>query len=319
MFNPALFSPDMVSPETAAFNARLAQTLVATPRPDAQPAEVTRRQRAAGQGALGALGPIVRLNQAKNRAIPGPAGDIPLRLFVPERVDGVYLFLHGGGWVLGSADLQDVALWKIATRCHVAVISVDYRLAPEHPYPAGPDDCETAALWLAQRAPAEFGTDRLIVGGGSAGGHLAAATLLRLRDRHGYTGFRGADLVYGVFDLSMTPSQRSIGQDSLVIDARLMSWFYNQFVPGMDRHDPDISPLYADLRNLPPALFTVGTLDPLLDDSILMHARWRAAENAAELSVSPGGVHGFTGFPIALARAANARRRAFIRAALQGD
>jgi acetyl esterase/lipase len=101
-------------------------------------------------------------------------------------------------------------LHTLATRAHLAVASVDYRLAPEHPFPAGPDDCEAAACWLVEHAQREFGTSRLLIGGESAGGHLSALTLLRMRDRHGAAdAFCGANLVFGAFDLGMTPSQRN--------------------------------------------------------------------------------------------------------------
>jgi acetyl esterase/lipase len=101
----------------------------------------------------------------------------------------VYLHIHGGGFMLGRAYQYDEMMAAIAGACQVATVSVDYRLAPEDPYPAGPDDCETAAVWLAENAASEFGTDRLIIGGESAGANLSAVTLLRMRDRHGFSGF----------------------------------------------------------------------------------------------------------------------------------
>ena len=196
------------------------------------------------------------------------------------------------------------------------MISVDYRLAPEHPFPAGPDDCEAAALWLRDHAAEEFGAERLTIGGGSAGGHLAAATLLRLRDRFGETGFLAADLIFGVYDLGMTPSQRH-ATESPVIPTATMAWFYDHFVPDASRRrDPDVSPLYADLRDLPPALFTVGTLDPLLDDTLFMAQRWSAAGNDTELAVYPGGLHGFVGQPIAIAAEARQRSAPFLANAI---
>jgi acetyl esterase/lipase len=310
-FGPHLFRPEAVDEETRAFNAQLEALLQTVPAVHTQPPAVTRAQRESGQGVFG---PIVRSDMAVERRIPGPGGELPLRVFVPERVDGVYLHLHGGGWVLGGAHHQDPRLEAIARTCHVAVVSVEYRLAPEHPYPAGPDDCEAAALWLAGNASQEFGSDRLVIGGESAGAHLTAVTLLRLRDRHGFTGFRGANLVYGGFDLTMTPSVARWGERNLVLSTPIIRWFIDQFVPDpARRRDPDVSPLYADLRDLPPALFTVGTMDPLLDDTLFMYGRWVAAGNEAELAVYPGGVHGFNLFPTALARRANERIDAFIR------
>jgi acetyl esterase len=309
-FGPHLFRPEAIDPETAEFNRKLEEMLATIPPTHTLPPQVTRDARESGKGIFG---PVVRSDMAIERAVPGPAGDVPVRVFVPERVDGVYLHLHGGGWVLGRAHHSDVRNEQIARHCNVAVVSVDYRLAPEDPYPAGPDDCEAAAVWLAEHAKAEFGTDRLAIGGESAGGHLTAVTLLRMRDRHGFTGFAAANLVYGVYDLTMTPSQARWGERNFVLSTPAMAWFYGHFLPSQDRRDPDISPLYADLSGMPPALFTVGTLDPLLDDSLFMYQRWIAAGNDAELAVYPGGPHGFNSFPTDLARRANERIDAFIR------
>ena len=127
-----------------------------------------------------------------------------MRVLTPPDVRGVYLHLHGGGFVLGSSRLQDDRLEQLALACRVAVVSVEYRLAPEDPYPAGPDDCETVGLWLVENAAQELGSDRLCIGGESAGANLAAVTLLRLRDRHGFAGFRAACLVKGVYDLTLS-------------------------------------------------------------------------------------------------------------------
>jgi acetyl esterase len=153
--------------------------------------------------------PPVFSERARTMTITGKDGNqISLRVIAPAQPRGVYLHLHGGGWVLGGADMQDPMLERIADNTGQAIVAVEYRLTPEHPYPAGPDDCETAAAWLVQNAKKEFGTDALTIGGESAGGHLTAVTILRMRDRHGYTGFRGANIVYGAFDLSLTPSQQ---------------------------------------------------------------------------------------------------------------
>jgi acetyl esterase/lipase len=197
------------------------------------------------------------------------------------------------------------------------VVSVDYRLAPEHPFPAGPDDCEDAALWLLRDGFAELDVPAVAaIGGDSAGGHLTSLTLLRLRDRHGITGaFAAANLIYGAFDLSMTPSQRNWGERNLILSTPIIEWFGDQFLQGRDaeaRRDPEISPLYADLRDMPPALFTIGALDPLLDDSLFMEARWRAAGAPAELRVWPEAIHGFNAFPLKVTAAARAEQYAFL-------
>src|SRR5438309_11757781 len=215
--------------------------------------------------------------------------------------------------------MQEPMLERIADNTGQAVVSVEYRLAPEHPYPAGPDDCEAAALWLVEQARAEFGTDRLTIGGESAGAHLAVLSLLRLRDRHGVRGaFSAANLVFGVYDLSMTPSQRRWGDRNLVLSTPIMEWFGDQFVPGAsaeDRRSPEVSPLYADLAGLPPALFTVGTLDPLLDDSLFMAARWQAAGNQSRLLLYEEAPHGFIAFPIQVAESSNRAQIEFLKEA----
>jgi acetyl esterase len=288
--DPALFRPRAIIEETWRANAELEQLLASTPEmTNFEPQEI-RDARRSGESAFG---PIEYSGRAETITIDGPAGDIQLRVFKPESIRGVYLHIHGGGWVLGAADLADRSRLREADANDVAIVSVEYRLAPEHPYPAGPDDCEAAALWLAQNAQSTFGSDRLLIGGESAGAHLSVVTLLRLRDKHGLTPFHGVNLVYGAYDLTMTPSCANWGGYNLVLSTPIVGWFMDHFVPAERRGDPDVSPLYANLDAMPPALFSVGTLDPLLDDSLFMASRWLAAGNDADLAVYPGGVHGF--------------------------
>jgi acetyl esterase/lipase len=310
--DPRPFAPESIDPETAEFNRKLEAAIAAAPDLTAFPPAAIRKAREEGRSIWG---PVQTVAEARERRIPGPAGELRLRVLAPDEVRGVYLHMHGGGWTLGAANQSDLRNQAIARRCGLATVSVEYRLAPEHPYPAGPDDCEAAALWLVENAPAEFGTTRLWIGGESAGAHLAAVTLLRLRDRHGLAPFAGANLVYGCYDLSMTPSQRRWGDRNLILSTPIIQWFAGFFVPDpARRRDPDVSPLYADLAGMPPALFTVGTLDPLLDDSLFLHARWIAAGGRAELALWPGAIHGFDAFPTQLSREARARMDAFLGA-----
>ena len=303
-----------------AFNAQLEELLAAQKPVHTVPVDVTRRMRKEGRGIFPAP---VYLPRARDLVIPARAGDLRLRVVAPEgTAKGVYLHLHGGGWTLGSADMQDPALAALADATGLVAVSVEYRLSPEHPFPAAPDDCEDAALWLLDRGAAELGApaDRLVIGGESAGAHLSALTLLRLRDTHGRTdAFRAANLVFGAFDLSMAPSARLWGDRNLVLSVPIIEWFADNFLPGtgtLARRAPSISPLYADLRGMPPALFTVGTMDPLLDDSLFMAARWASAGSPAELRVWPEAIHGFTAYPLAVSRAANDAQFAFLREAL---
>jgi acetyl esterase len=308
--DPTLFRSDAISEETRQFNAQVIRLLTPTPNWWEVGAQVVRDARTRGEGPF-PLAP--QSPRARTIIVEGRGGGIPLRIVAPPNPRGVYLHIHGGGMVLGAASLQDPTLERINDKVNLACVSVEYRLAPENPYPAAPDDCESAALWLAQNARAEFGCDLVAIGGESAGATLSAVTLLRMRDRHGFTGFRAANLVYGAYDISMTPSQRQFGNERLVLRTEDIERFMAAYLPGApDLRDPDISPLFADLRRLPPALFTVGTSDALLDDALFMYARYIAAGNRAELAIYPGGAHGFNFFPIAIAAEANARMEAFL-------
>jgi acetyl esterase len=252
--------------------------------------------------------------------VPSPAGvdeniaDVPCRVFRPTvPAKGVYLHFHGGAMMLGSPLMNDVANADLAERLGLAVVSVDYRLAPEHPFPAGSDDCLAVAAWLVEHAEAWFGTDHLLVGGESAGGYFAALALLRVRDELGAIDrFHGANLVFGVYDLGGTPATHGFRPSDTpdILDLDTFAFVHGCYLPDHTREEariPEISPLYADLQDLPPALFTVGSADHLLDDSLFMAARWAVYGNEAELAVYPDCVHGFTGFPMELSKRANER------------
>lgn len=314
--DPFLFSDEAVSDETRAFNAAKLAELQALPDQWSVPPDVVRRARAEGRGAF-PMPP--KCPRAETIGIDGPHGPVPLRIILPEAggPTGVFLHIHGGGWTFGTADSQDDRLDEITRRTGAAVVSVEYRLAPENPYPQGPDDCEAAALWLVREGASRFGTDRFSIGGESAGAQLSVVTLVRLRDRHGLSPFCAAALTAGCYDLRLSPSARNWGSDKLILNTRDLGKFVAGFLAhGEDAADPDISPLTADLSGLPPALFSVGTRDPLMDDSLFMAARWQAAGNDARLSVTPGGCHIFQAFPLEIARASNAEIDDFLRAHL---
>jgi acetyl esterase/lipase len=313
IIDPSIFYEAQPDPEMEAFNAGVEKELSKLPPLHTLPPQVIRDAREQGDSIWGTFKII---DEVEERLLKGSGADVTVRVFIPEVVKGVYLHIHGGGFMLGRAYQYDEMMTAVASACQVATVSVDYRLAPENPYPAGPDDCETAAVWLAENAVSEFGTDRLVIGGESAGANLSAVTLLRMRDRHDFTGFCGAVLTYGGFDLSMTPSARNWGDRPLILTTPLIQWFHDSYAPPDKLTDPDVSPLYAQLANLPPALFTIGTLDPLLDDSLFMYARWLAAGNQADLAVYPGGIHAFNAFPLKAAERANRKIAEFIGGAV---
>jgi acetyl esterase len=259
-----------------------------------------------------------RSERAVERAIEGPAGPLRLRVLAPGDVRACYLHVHGGGWTVGAVDRQDQTLCRLASAARLAVVLLDFRLAPEHPHPAAVQDCVAAVRWLAAHGAHELGSSRVIIGGESAGAHLAALALLALRDRGELASVVGANLAYGVYDVSMTPSALRWGDQRIVISTPDLVFFAEQYAPSDRRRDPDVSPLYADLRDLPPALFSVGTLDPLLDDSLFMAARWQEAGNKALLAVFPGAPHEFLNLrdPIAAEREARTRMLGFIERVL---
>ena len=247
--------------------------------------------------------------------VDGPP-PVHVRVFEPDRPPAaVYLEIHGGGWIIGSAAAGDAANAALARECGIVVAAIDYRLAPEHPHPAAADDCAAVARWMAAGAEPLFGTGRLLIGGASAGATLAALTLLRMRDEGMGERFTGANLAYGPYDMSFTPSQR-LADATPLLDRAYLEASRPLVFPGRDPEAlraPGVSPLYADLSGMPPALFTVGALDPFLDDSMFMSARWRAAGGEADLHVYPESPHGFDMLPTAMAAEARRRTIAFLR------
>lgn len=305
--DPALFSDEAIDDATRAHNAALIAAAMAAPDRWSKTPEEMREERRRGLGPFALQRPSPRAEWLD--IPPGPAAGpgVRLRLLRPTGpARGAFLHLHGGGWMLGGADMQDERLETMAERTGLVALSAEYRLAPEHPYPAALDDCEAAALWLVENADSRFGAARLFIGGESAGAHLSVLTLIRLRDRHGMTPFAGASLVCGMYDLALTPSMRAFNEP-LVLSRRDVEHFLARFLQnGEDVRQPTVSPLHAELAGLPPALFSCGTRDGLLDDTLFMAARWAAAGNAADLSLWPGGPHAFQGMDNALATASNA-------------
>lgn len=229
-----------------------------------------------------------------------------LRVLVPEdgQVQGVHLDIPGGGFYLAPGAAQAARARELVESLGVAVVGVEHRLAPEDPWPAAPDDCEVAALWLLAHAQSRFGTQVMTIGGTSAGATLAMTTLLRLRDLGLADRFAGVVLEYGTYDLSgQTPAGRRIADE----------YFLQAYLGHVtDRSIADISPIFGDLRGLPPALVVVGAEDVLLEDNLALAVRLSAAGGVVHLRVYPESPHGFTGHPTAMARVALADRNSWL-------
>lgn len=242
---------------------------------------------------------------------------VPVRILTGSRpARAVVLDFHGGGWVIGNAQMNDALNIAIVNACQVAVVSVDYRLMPSHTLQEMLDDCLAATRWLldGKADPSWSGLPVLMVGE-SAGGHLAVATLLRLKQWPQLLArIKGAVLYYGVYDLTGTPSVRAAGPDTLLLHGPSMAGAMRMLTPGLDERErrlPPWSPLYGALDNMPPALMVAGERDPLLDDTVLMAQRWAEAA-PVELHLLPEAAHGFIRFPIALARRTQARTHAWL-------
>ena len=240
--------------------------------------------------------PLVRV---QDLSLPGGDGlPRPARLYFGATPEGdqpspVLLYFHGGGFVLGGLDTHDSLCRQFALRSGAAVLALDYRLAPEHPFPAAWDDAWAALRWLTDHGPT-WGLDkrRIAVGGDSAGGTLAAATALRARDE-GLALALQVLITPGTSDRADTGSRRLFGQGFL-IDSATVNWFFDHAVPQAHRHDPRFAPLEApDLEGVCPALLLLAECDPVVDDGIAYADRLRMAGVPVDLEIYRGVTHDF--------------------------
>jgi acetyl esterase len=238
------------------------------------------------------------LESARDLSIPAPHGAIPARIYTPKKLrkkDGLspcLVFLHGGGFVIGNLDSHDVVCRKLAHEGELIVISVDYRLAPEHKFPAAPEDAISATKWVAANAK-QLGVDaaRIIVGGDSAGGNLAAVTAIALRE----SGVRlaGQLLIYPSTDFRMNHPSHSEPETSLLLTHSVIKWFIDHYMGDADRNDWRASPARAKLEGLPPAYLLVAGGDPLRDEGNEYAERLKAAGVPVTYRFFPGQFHGF--------------------------
>jgi acetyl esterase len=244
--------------------------------------------------------PPIPMARVEPVAIPGTAGAIGARLYVPPTADPqrpppLLVYFHGGGWVIGDLDTHDDPCRFLAVHSGAALLAVDYRLAPEHPFPAAAEDAETAYRWATANA-GRLGADpaRIAVGGDSAGANLAAAVCLMARGASAPAPAMQL-LIYPVTDTAgEAPSRRTFGEGFLLTH-KDMDWFEERYLPGdSDRSDPRVSVLRAaDLSGLPPAYIATAGFDPLRDEGEAFAARLREAGVRVALRRHPGLVHTF--------------------------
>ncbi len=280
------------------FAARYLQRLAATTTIVAPTLQEQRRQ--AEEVALAQAGVPEAVASVSDRTIAGPGGAVPLRIYTPLRVAvgplPILVYFHSGGWVFGSINAHDPVCRALANRVRCLVVSVGYRLAPEHRFPAAPEDCYTAARWVAEHAQDYDGdAGRLAVGGDSAGGNLAAAVTLMARDR------RGPSLCFQVLIYPETcyydPQMESyrLYADGYGLTRDEMLWYWDQYLARPeDRLNPYASPLYAsDLSGLPPALIVTAEYDPVRDEAEQYAERLRQAGVSVQCIRYAGMIHSF--------------------------
>jgi acetyl esterase len=264
-------------------------------RADPAEARVQRREEAA----IVAERPTIAMARVEQVTIPGPGGELGARLYVPAS-DGpepppLLVYFHGGGWVIGDLETHDSPCRFLAANAGVQVLAVDYRLAPEHPFPAAAEDAFAAFSWAAENA-ARFGTEpgRIAVGGDSAGGNLAAVAALAARDEGGPVPAMQL-LIYPVTETGRELPSRRAFAEGFILTRRDMAYYEDRYLPpGTDRNDPRASVLQAgDLAGLPPAYVATAGFDPLRDEGDAYAERLREAGVPVTLHRHPGLVHTF--------------------------
>ncbi len=241
------------------------------------------------------------VSRVEDRKIAGRSSEIPVRIYVPDG-DGPFpgvVYLHGGGWVIGGLDTHDKICRALGRRAGAVVVSVDYRRAPEHAFPAALEDSVDAVAWVADNAAAlRIDSQRLVIAGDSAGGAMSTIVAAKARDTGG-PALALQVLVYPVADLSSfdTASHREFAEDHFLTQS-LMEWFATQYIPrAADRTQPDASPAFIDdLRGLPPALVITAECDPLRDEGEAYAKRMQDSGVPVTLTRYAGMIHPFLHF-----------------------
>ncbi|PMD37556.1 esterase/lipase/thioesterase [Hyaloscypha variabilis F] len=326
-FDPSLFDPSTVPQATSQINAYLIAKSLSAPKGqqwwDIGAGEFRRLQL---EGKTSWPAPTYRAPNGSYIQIKSRDNyrEIKCRLIPPPSLkpDGVFYYIHGGGHVLAHCDWSDELLEAISKATNLTVISPEYRLAPEHPYPRGSQDVFDVAEYLVDNSLTIYGGPLKFIGGESAGSLLSMLTFLHLVESRPTFSFQGATFIYGLFDWSFSPSCND-WSTPLIMKNENVKRFGEAYLGDRSmeqRRNPAISPIYhplfrypgsqiaslEDLKTetqkkrpkLPPALFLCGTLDPVIDDTILMSFKWQVAGGEALVKLIPGGPHGFQLFPL---------------------
>jgi acetyl esterase len=250
------------------------------------------------------------VHSVEDRAIPGPGGEIPVRIYRPEGNGPLpaLVYFHGGGWVIGNIETHDGSCRALTNGAQCVVISVDYRLAPESKFPAAADDSYAATKWVAEHA-AELNIDpaRIAVGGDSAGGNLAAVVALMAKEQGG-PALAYQVLVYPVTDYNLETASYRENAEGYLLSKNSMIWFWDHYLATpADGKNPHASPMQAaDLAGLPPALVITAEFDPLRDEGAAYAERLKQAGVPVVYTLYPGMIHGFFGMSAVLDKAKQA-------------
>lgn len=265
--------------------------------------------------------PKIAMRRTVDLTVPGSDGPIRARYYTPgQECVGLVIYLHGGGWTFGDIDSHDRACRLLARESGACVLSVDYRLAPEHPFPAGLEDTLAVLRWLREDSELPAIRHRIALAGDSSGANLAMAAMLSLR-ASGARQPEAAALFYGVFQVDWnTGSHRAFGDGRWGLSTTRMGWYAANYLGERPELavDPLVSPALADPAGLPPVFLNAAGLDPLLDDTLAVAGRLAAAHVPHTLRIYPGVIHGFMQMSseLAAARQAFADAGAWLRAKL---
>ena len=270
------------------------------PRLDPTATPIARQRRAVEMAALAWTMPPFPVAEVLSFGVPRPRGDMRARLYRPEgaQTDRAILFAHGGGWTFGSIDTHDEVCRRLATACRMPLLSIDYRLAPEHPFPAPVEDAAAGLAFLELGGiGAPIAAERLVVAGDSAGAQIVLSLLLARRDA-GLPTIGAGLLFYGCLapDFESASHHAFGGDERYLLSSERMRWYWSNHLAGRLEAPGCAAPLRADLRRLPPLFLDAASHDPLRDDTLRLADRLTAIGAPHRLRIAPGVVHGYLRF-----------------------